>query len=49
MLGVNTARKEAYDEVLRQGFRAQMYGVIMTRPGEAGYNRPGVYLVDDWR
>jgi len=26
-----------------------MQGVVMSRPNEAGYNRPGVYLIDDWR
>lgn len=47
--GVNTARQEAYREMLARGFRTDMQGVIMSRPNEAGYNRSGVYLIDDWR
>jgi GNAT superfamily N-acetyltransferase len=47
--GVNTARHEAYRRMLARGFRADTQGVVMSRPNEAGYNRPGVYLIDDWR
>jgi len=47
--GVNTARHEAYQRMLANGFRTDMQGVAMQRPNEAGYNRPGVYLIDDWR
>jgi hypothetical protein len=47
--GVNTARHEAYRQMLAYGFRSNMQGVVMQRPNEAGYNRPGVYLIDDWR
>lgn len=47
--GVNTARHEAYQRMLARGFRADIQGVAMSRPNEAGYNRPGVYLIDDWR
>jgi GNAT superfamily N-acetyltransferase len=47
--GVNTARHEAYRRMLERGFRADIQGVAMSRPNEAGYNRPGVYLIDDWR
>ena len=47
--GVNTARHEAYREMLARGFRTDIQGVAMSRPNEAGYNRPGVYLIDDWR
>ena len=49
LAGVNTARHEAYRHMLARGFRTQTQGVVMSRPNEAGYNRPGVYLVDDWR
>jgi len=34
---------------IARGFVTQIQGVIMSRPNEAGYNRPGVYLIDDWR
>jgi GNAT superfamily N-acetyltransferase len=47
--GVNTARHEAHRQMLARGFRTDMQGVVMSRPNEAGYNRPGVYLIDDWR
>jgi len=47
--GVNTARHEAYGQLLARGFRTEMQGIVMSRPNEAGYNRPGVFLIDDWR
>ena len=47
--GVNMARYEAYREMLARGFRTDRLGVAMAKPNEAGYNRPGVYLIDDWR
>ena len=47
--GVNTARHEAYRHMLTRGFRTDIQGVVMSRPNEPGYNRPGVYLIDDWR
>ena len=47
--GVNTARHEAYRQILERGFRTELLGVAMEKPNEAGYNRPGVYLIDDWR
>jgi GNAT superfamily N-acetyltransferase len=47
--GANTARHEAYRHLLERGFRIEIQGVAMQRPDEPGYNRPGVYLIDDWR
>ena len=47
--GVNTARHEAYRQMLARGFRADLLGVAMAKPNEPGYNRPSVYLIDDWR
>ncbi|MCP4578022.1 MAG: GNAT family N-acetyltransferase [Deltaproteobacteria bacterium] len=47
--GVNTARHQAYQSMLEQGFKVDMIGIIMQRPNEAGYNRSDIYLVDDWR
>jgi hypothetical protein len=46
---MNLARLEAYREMLQAGFRATAQGVVMERNGEAGYNRPEVFLIDDWR
>lgn len=47
--GVNTARIEACTIMLEQGFRTARQGVAMHRDNQAGYNRAGVYLIDDWR
>jgi hypothetical protein len=47
--GANTARHEAYRKMLSCGFRTDFQGVAMQKPNEAGYNRPGVFLIDDWR
>ena len=47
--GVNTARRDAYRRMLARGFRADLVGVAMERPDEPGYNRPDVYVMDDWR
>lgn len=48
-LGVNAARHEAYATVLARGYRAGLIGVSMHRANDEGYNRPGVWLIDDWR
>lgn len=47
--GVNTGRDQAYRLMLARGFRTDFLGVTMDRPNEPGYNRPNVYLIDDWR
>lgn len=47
--GVNTAREAAYGCLRRAGFRAELLGITMHRPHEPGYDRPDVFLVDDWR
>ena len=47
--GVNTARYEAYSQMFARGFRTDRQGVAMHRLNEPGYNRAGVYLIDDWR
>lgn len=47
--GVNLARHEAYRVMLEHGFRTDIQGVAMQRFNQPGYNRPGVYLIDDWR
>jgi predicted N-acetyltransferase YhbS len=47
--GCNTARAEAYGLMQSRGFRAGMIGVAMHRPGGIGYNRPGLFVIDDWR
>ncbi len=47
--GVNTAREEAYEEMLTAGFRVLRTGIAMHRPNAPGFNRPGVFAIDDWR
>jgi GNAT superfamily N-acetyltransferase len=47
--GVNLARLDAYREMLQAGFRTTRQGVVMERNAEPGYNRPDVFLIDDWR
>jgi GNAT superfamily N-acetyltransferase len=47
--GVNLARLDAYREMLYAGFRTTSQGVAMERNGAAGYNRPDVFVIDDWR
>ena len=47
--GVNTGRQKAYLRMMAHGFQTNMQGVAMQRHNHPGYNRPEVYLVDDWR
>jgi hypothetical protein len=35
--------------MLDTGWHGKMIGVAMQRPDEPGYNRPEVFLIDDWR
>jgi GNAT superfamily N-acetyltransferase len=47
--GVNAARDKAYRSMLDQGFRTESQVLVIQRGDEVGYNRPDVYLMDDWR
>lgn len=47
--GVNTAREPAYRALLAAGFRSFLQGVAMQRPSQPGFNRPDVWVLDDWR
>jgi GNAT superfamily N-acetyltransferase len=47
--GVNTAREEAYESLLSQGFKMEGASIAMHKPNEPGYSRPGVFIMDDWR
>jgi predicted N-acetyltransferase YhbS len=47
--GVNLARLEAYREMLQAGFKTTAQGVAMQRNADPGYNRPEVFVMDDWR
>lgn len=46
--GANLAREEAYRAMIARGYRTGFQGVAMEK-GAPGYNRSGVYLIDDWR
>ena len=48
LAGVNTARRGAYQWLLAQGFRSEILGITLHR-GEGHYDRPDVWLLDDWR
>jgi len=44
------ARREAFRATLSHGFRPERNGVAMeTGDAASGYNRAGVYILDDWR
>lgn len=47
--GVNTSRHEAYRRMIARGFRTEITGLAMHKPNEPGYNRPDVFVLDDWR
>jgi GNAT superfamily N-acetyltransferase len=47
--GVSTACHGAYQHMLAKGFQISFLGVTMHRPNDAGYHRPDVYVMDDWR
>jgi GNAT superfamily N-acetyltransferase len=48
--GVNLARRETFRCLVSEGFRTSAQGVAMeTGDSYAGYNRAGVYILDDWR
>ena len=49
IVGVNTARTGAYQHLRAQRYRTEIQGVAMQRPNDAGFNRPDVYVLDDWR
>lgn len=47
--GVNTSHDAAYKRMVARQFRTEMVGLVMHKPNEAGYNRPDVFVLDDWR
>jgi GNAT superfamily N-acetyltransferase len=47
--GTNTGRAEAWDAMIRRGYRTEVPGVVMHRPNDPGYSLPGRYVIDDWR
>lgn len=49
LVGVNTGRRAAYEQLMSRGFKTDLQGVAMHRPDEAGFSRPGDFVLDDWR
>jgi GNAT superfamily N-acetyltransferase len=49
LAGINTARHEAYKIMLENGFKIKVVGVAMLTAQHDGFNRPGVFAIDDWR
>jgi predicted N-acetyltransferase YhbS len=47
--GINLGRHDAYRRMLDHGFWTDRQGVAMHRGNDAGYNRPDVFVIDDWR
>lgn len=47
--GVNLSREDAFRRMRARGYRTMTQGVAMLRPHVAGFNRPDVYVIDDWR
>lgn len=47
--GVNGAREEAWRRLRAGGFRVGFQSVAMHRPNQPGYNKPGSFVIDDWR
>ncbi len=47
--GVSMARRQAYRQMLRRAFRIDQIGLAMHNPDGPAYNRPNVFVMDDWR
>ena len=47
--GANTGRQQAYAKMLSNHFHIDILGIAMQKGNDVGYNRPDVYIIDDWR
>jgi len=47
--GVNLARVETFQRLRERGYSVTTQGVAMQRPHREGFNRPGAWVIDDWR
>ena len=47
--GVNLARQDACKRMRARGYKVTTQGVAMHRPHAEGFNRPDVWIIDDWR
>jgi hypothetical protein len=46
---MNLAREDAFRRMRTHGYRTMTQGVAMLRPNLPSFNRPDVYVIDDWR
>jgi predicted N-acetyltransferase YhbS len=49
LAGVNAGRENAWRAMTSAGFRTVTQGVAMLKGDPQGYNRPDVFVLDDWR
>jgi GNAT superfamily N-acetyltransferase len=47
--GVSTACADAFERMGSRGYRPATLGVAMQRPHGEGFNRPGAFVLGDWR
>jgi len=47
--GVSTACADAFEFMRSRGYRLMTLGIAMQRPNKQGFNRPGAYVLGDWR
>jgi hypothetical protein len=47
--GINTSRYGAYTVMVGCGFCTDLMGVAMQKANAGGFNRPGIFWLDDWR
>jgi predicted N-acetyltransferase YhbS len=49
LAGVNAGRENAWRAMTSAGFRTEIQGIAMLKGDAQGYNRPDVFVLDDWR
>lgn len=47
--GTNLARHETYRTMIGRGFRTDLQLLSMHQDNAPGYDRPGIFVLDDWR
>jgi GNAT superfamily N-acetyltransferase len=47
--GMNLSRVDAFLQMQARGYRTDVQGVAMHKPDLPGFNRPDVFVIDDWR
>lgn len=49
LFGINTGRRQAFEQALLSNCRVDSLGVAMHKPDEPFTDRPDVFVIDDWR